>query len=139
MGCTLVSGTFDREGVLETALLDAGITAFIASTVPCILRDPRRIASRPLCRVGLPVLDELVPSLELLLNAPGARANHAVQRCFLKAKVRLARSFSRISDESPGILTFFKVKGDCEFVVVRNVPQRLVQHSACTLENAQEL
>ena len=36
--------------------------------------------------VGLPVLDELVPSLELLLNAPGARANHAVPAVVLEGE-----------------------------------------------------
>ena len=61
-----------------------GITAFIASTVPCTRRDANYAVPALFVSVGLPVLDELVPSLELLLNAPGARANHAVPAVFFE-------------------------------------------------------
>ena len=92
------------ERVLQTALLDAGDhrlhsldRALHTTRLPSDDAVPALSVA-----VGLSVLDVLVPSLELLLNAPGARANHAVPAVVrLKAKVRAARSFyPRISDES---------------------------------------
>ena len=92
--------------------------------------------------VGLPVLDELVPSLELLLNAPGARANHTVPAVVLEGESagRDERfHVFRMSLRVDLVLLLQDVKGNCEFVVVRRVPQRFVQLSACTQEDTQEL
>ena len=90
--------------------------------------------------VGLPVLDELVPSLELLLNAPGARANHAVPAVVLEGEGAGRELFLvfRMSLRDLELL-LQEVKGDCAFVVGRRVPQRSVQLSACTQEDTQEL
>ena len=145
MGCTLVSRYIflHGEGVLETPLLDAGDhrlhslnRALHTTRFPANYAVPALFVS-----VGLPVLDELVPSLELLLNAPGARANHTVPAVFFEGgdagrQELLVVPPMRQRDLE---LLLHEVSGDCLFVVDRHVPQRLVQLGACTQEDTQEL
>ena len=75
------------------------------------------------------------------LNAPGARANHAVPAVFLEgggAGREVLLLVFRMSQRDLEVL-LHEVSGDCLFVVGRRVPQRLVQLSACTQEDTQEL
>ena len=97
-----------------------GITAFIASTVPCTRRDANYAVPALFVSVGLPVLDELVPSLELLLNAPGARANHTVPVVLFEgggAGRQVLLYVSPMRRRDLGVL-LHEVIGDCLFVVV---------------------
>ena len=123
------------ERVLQTALLDARDhrlrsldRALHTTRLPSDDAVPALFVA-----VGLPVLDELLPSLELLLNAPGARANHAVPAVVLEGegagREELFLVF-RMSLRVDLVPLLQEVKGDCEFVVGRRVPQRLVQLSA---------
>ena len=131
------------ERVLQTALLDAGDhrlhsldRALHTTRLPSDDAVPALFVA-----VGLSVLDELVPSLELLLNAPGARANHAVPAVLLEGEGASREELFLVFRMSLRDLELLlqEVTGDCAFVVGRRVPQRSVQLSACTQEDTQEL